>query len=147
MRAGTFLACLLLVIAIPALALAAEGNRYGVPLDVKTYPQSTPKESMASVIKAIGDKNIRYLVAHLADPDFVDDRVKRIYGGKFAEQVQDTQARLDPSTVKLLKRFLKDGKWTIDKTTAGVDLDDVKNKTVRFVKKSGRWYLEHRSGK
>jgi hypothetical protein len=113
-------------------------------LDLKSYPQSTAKETLASVIKAIDDKKVAYLVAQLADPAFVDDRVKRIYGGKFEEQVHDTQGRLDPSTVKQLKRFLKEGKWTITPTSAVVQLDDVKDRCVRLVRKDGRWYLEHR---
>jgi hypothetical protein len=125
-------------------AQEAKGSRYGIALDVKSYPQSTAKEALASVIKAIDEKKIAYLVAQLADPAFVDDRVKRLYGGKFEEQVQDTQRRLDPSTVKQLKRILKEGKWTTTSTSAVVQADEVKDRCVRLVKKDGRWYMEHR---
>jgi hypothetical protein len=117
--------------------------RYGVALDAKAYPQATAKEALASVLKAIEAKKFNYLVAHLADPGFVDDRVKRIYGGKFDEQVQDTKARLDPVTVKQLKRFLKDGEWDVGHTSAAVTLKDVKDRVVRLTKKGGRWYLKH----
>ena len=143
MRVGTALA-VVLAFAVTADAQEGKDTRHGVALDVKTFPQATAKEALSSVIKAIDDKKYSYLVAQLADPPFVDDRVKRLYGGKFEEQVADTRGRLDPSTVKLLKRFLKDGKWTVTKADALVQLDDVKDRCVRLIQRDGRWYLEHR---
>src|SRR5438874_1381611 len=50
--------------------------RYGIDLDAKKYPQSNPKEALGSVLKAVGEKEFAYMLAHLADPDFVDSRVK-----------------------------------------------------------------------
>jgi hypothetical protein len=120
-------------------------KRYGIAADLKSYPQGTAKEALASVLKAIDSKRIDYLVAQLADPVFVDDHVKRLYGGKFAEQVEDTRARLDPLTVKRLRRFLKAGTWKNGKTEAIVRLKDVKDRCVRLRKRDGRWFLEHRS--
>jgi hypothetical protein len=122
-----------------------DGKRYGIALDLKAYPQGTAKEALASVLKAINAKKIDYLLAHLADPGFVDDRVKRLYGGRFEEQVQDTAARLDPFTVKELRRFLKDGTWSFEKTEAVVRLKDVKNRQVKLHQKGSRWFLEHPS--
>jgi hypothetical protein len=135
----------LVLLTFPLAANAQDGARYGVSRDDKAYPQATAKEALASVLKAIDGKKFDYLVAHLADPAFVDDRVKRIYGGSFAEQVQDTQGRLDPAAVKQLKRFAKEGKWAIDKTFATVTLEDVKERVVRLVKKDGKWFLSHAS--
>jgi hypothetical protein len=132
-----------------AVALAAPARpddkaaRYGVALDTKTYPQGTAKEALASAIKAIEARKFNYLVAHLAEPGFVDDRVKRIYGGKFEEQVDDTKARLDPVMVKQLKRFHKDGTWEVEKTAATVTHKEIKDRVVRLTKKGDRWYLEH----
>src|SRR5690349_21732166 len=85
-------------------AVRAADERYGLALDTKAYPQATPKEALASMLKAIDEKKFDYLAAQLADPGFVDERVKKVYGGKFEEQVRDTQARLDPATVKQLRR-------------------------------------------
>jgi hypothetical protein len=145
MRDGTILTALfVLLFSSTARAQEEKGTRYGIALDLKSFPQSTAKEALASVIKAIDDKKVAYLVAQLADPAFVDDRVKRLYGGKFDEQIHDTQRRLDPSTVKQLKRFLKEGKWTITATSAAVQLDEIKDRCVRLVRKDGRWYMEHR---
>jgi hypothetical protein len=145
MRAGTLLpAFLAVLLASPLTAQSAkQGTRYGQALDLETFPQKTAKQALASVIKAIDDRKIAYLVAQLADPVFIDDRVKRVYGGNFEEQVQDTRSRLDPLSLKQLKRFQKEGKWTIDKVSAVVQLEDVKDRSVRLVRKGGRWYLEH----
>src|SRR5262249_23543783 len=128
----------LLALAFVSSGVAGEkGSRYGVALDAKNYPQATPKETLRSVLDAAAKKKFDYVVAHLADPGFVDDRVKRIYGGKFEEQVDDTRARLDPGMLKLLRRFLDKGKWSVEKTEATVRLDDVKDRLVRLVKKDG----------
>lgn len=141
MRLATGLILCLLALS----ALAQDAKRFGIARDAKAYPQATAKEALASVVKAIDDKKFDYLVAHLADPTFVDDRVKRVYAGKFDEQVQDTQARLDPATVKQLRRFLKDGTFTSEKEEAVVRLDDVKNRVVRLIARDGIWYLQHPS--
>lgn len=126
-------------------AAAGPDARYGIDPDAKTYPQGTAKEALASVIKAIEARRVDYVVAQLADPGFIDDRVKRVYGGRFEEQVEDTQGRLGPATLKQLQRFAKEGKWTIDEERASVDLDADRERVVRFTRKGGRWYLENRS--
>lgn len=139
---------LLAVLIVSSGAAAAEkssdGTRYGIAADLKSYPQSTAKEALASVLKAVEAKRVDYLVAHLADPSFVDDRVKRLYGGRFAEQVNDTRARLDPLTIKQLQRFLKDGDWQEDKERVTVRLKDSPRR-LYFKKDSGRWFMEHAS--
>jgi hypothetical protein len=121
------------------------GVRYGIAPDFKVYPQATTKETLTSVLKAIDAGRFDYLVAQLADPAWVDDRVARLYGGRFAEQVEDTRARLDPGTVKLLRRFLTDGEWTAEKDHASARLKDVSDRGVFLCKKGDRWFLEHRS--
>jgi hypothetical protein len=136
---------LLLVLALPASLAAQSPKRYGVAADAKAYPQATAKEALASVLAAVEAKKFDYLVAHLADPAFVDDRVKRLYAGKFDEQVEDTRTRLDPATVQQLGKFLKAGKWAVDKTSAVVQLDGVTDRVVRLVNKDGSWYLSNRS--
>jgi hypothetical protein len=127
-------------------ATAGDGGaaRYGIAPDLKTYPQATAKEALTSVLKAVEAKRFDYLVAQLADPDFVDDRVKRLYGGKFEQQVGDTRTRLDPRAVEMLKQFLKDGEWTEEKSRATVRLKDVPDQCVYLRQLDGRWYLENR---
>jgi hypothetical protein len=137
-------ALIVLVVVSLGSARAAEEARYGIAPDLKTYPQATAKDTLASVLKTVENKRCDYLVAQLAEPSFIDERVKRLYGGRFEQQVEDTQSRLDPLAVKLLGRFLKDGEWTADKDTASVRLKDVKDRAVFFKRIGERWYLEHR---
>src|SRR5438876_7020446 len=56
---------------------AAGGNattRHGVAPELKSFPQATPKEALASVLKAVEMKRFDYLLAQLAEPDWVDGR-------------------------------------------------------------------------
>jgi hypothetical protein len=118
-------------------------KRYGIEADLKTYPQGTPKDTLASVLKAVENKRVDYLVAQLADPDYVDERVKRTFGGKFEEQVTDTRTKLDAPTVKLLERFLKEGDWVGKESPVSVVLKDPKDRTVTFIKMGDRWYMQN----
>jgi hypothetical protein len=135
---------IVLVVVSLGSARAEDAKRYGIAPDLKTYAQTTPKDTLASVLKAVENKRCDYLAAQLADPSFIDERVKRLYGGRFEQQVEDTQSRLDPLAAKLLGRFLKDGEWTMDKDTASVHLKDVRDRAVFFKRIGERWYLEHR---
>ena len=139
------LAFLVLLIAADARADKSGDTRYGIAVDLKAYPQSTAKEALASVIKAVENNRIDYLVAQLADPVHIDDRVQRQYGGKFDDQVADTKLKMDAGTLKLFQRFLKDGEWTRDKAAESVRLKDVaKDRAIFFRRIGDRWYLENR---
>lgn len=120
-------------------------TRYKVPLDLDNYPQKTAKEALSSVIKAIEAKQLDYLVAQLADPQFVDMRVKTAAGG-FRDVVAETRSLLadDPASLKELRRFLADGQWEEMETAAVVRLKEIKNRAVFFRKAKDRWYLENR---
>ena len=131
--------------ALPTAEEAAPAARYGVEPDLKMYPQAAPKQALASVLRAADAGRFDYLAAQLADPAFIDDRVKTLFGGNFNEQVKDVQARLDPAALKQLHRFLSDGEWTAGDSDASVRLKDVDDRAVFFRKIDGRWYLEHRS--
>jgi ABC-type amino acid transport substrate-binding protein len=136
----------LLVMATFVAAEPGKGEttkRYGIDADLKTYPQGTPKETLASVLKAVENKRIDYVVAQLADPEYVDERVKRTFGGKFEEHVTDTRTKLDPPAVKLLDRFLKEGDWVGKESPVSVVLKDVKDRAVTFVKIGDRWYMQN----
>jgi hypothetical protein len=121
-------------------------RRYGIESNLRDYPQETPKEALASVLRAIERGRISFLLAHLADPTFVDNRVKAVYGGDFEELVRETTAKLseNPNAVKELQRFLKHGEWEGGETAAGAKLKDVKDRQVFFRKIDRRWYLENR---
>jgi hypothetical protein len=134
-----------LAFAVSLSALAAgAAERYGVAPDLKTYPQATPKEALASALKAAESGRFDYLAAQLADPVWVDERVTRLYGGRFEGQVEDTRARLDPPTLKLLRRFLTEGDWSEEGGQASASLKDVPDRRVYLRRLGDRWYLEHR---
>jgi hypothetical protein len=121
-------------------------KRYGVELDRENFPQDTPKETLESIMKAIQMKKIDYLVAHLADPAFVDQRIAEVHGGKFEEMVRETTTQLvdNPDTLRIFRRFLKEGKWEGEKgTAASAKVNGVKD-TLYFRKIDDRWFLENR---
>ena len=97
------------------------------------------------MLKAADAGRFDYLAAQLADPSFIDERVKGVFAGSFDEQVKDVRARLDPFTLKLLHRFLDDGEWTTGDDKASVRLKDLGDRAVFFRKIDGRWFMEHRS--
>ena len=93
MRVGVgVIACLACTAGLGGAEGVASTIRYGVEVDLKTFPQGAPKETLASVLKAADAGRFDYLTAQLADPPFIDERVKTVFGGDFNEQVKDTQA-------------------------------------------------------
>lgn len=120
-------------------------KRYGVDPELDFFPQDSPKSALESVLKAIERKRIAYLLAQLADPNFVDERVKS-YNGNFDELVNETTKKLkdDPAALKELHRFLKEGEWEGGDGTASAKLKDVKDRRVFMRKIGDRWYLENR---
>jgi hypothetical protein len=138
-------AWLLTLAALSGAADDAKSVRYGIAPDTVVFRQTTPQEALASVLKAAEAKRFDYLAAQLADPAFVDERVHRLYAGRFDEQVEDTRTRLDAPTLDLLRRFLKEGAWQVDKVSAAVTLKAVPGRTVFFRQSGGRWFMEHRN--
>lgn len=49
--------------------------RFGVPGNPRVFPQTDPKAALASAIKAVEAGRFDYLVAHLLDEKFVEDRI------------------------------------------------------------------------
>jgi hypothetical protein len=157
------------VVVIAALfAVAAGGQtgdkagaqkRYGIELDTKKYPQGTPKDALGSVLKALGEKDIRYLLAYLADPEFVDKRVasymQQLSGKQseadkkslsFEKLVERTTEHFqdDPTKIKEMQRFLKDGEWEEGAGEAVARLKNVVARKVFMKKVEDRWVLQDR---
>lgn len=148
MRAGL----LSLIGLIGVFAVAAQdakdqtpAPRHGIEADVKSYPQATPKEALASLLKAVDGKRIDYVLAQLADPDWVDRRAKETAGG-FPALVEESTNRLadDPAAVKRLKKLLADGEWKTEEAAASVRQKDADDVVVFFRKATGRWFIENR---
>lgn len=137
-----------------ALVLAASGAagqdkvppRYNIEADVDRLPQKTPQDTLRSLLKTIESKRVDYALAHLADPAFVDQRVKDV-GGRFEVMVQETTRKLDadPQAIRELRKFLTDGEWQDQGDAASAKCPDVRGKMVYFRKIGNRWYFENRT--
>jgi hypothetical protein len=135
-----YVAWLSVVVLSGALAHGdSPATRHGVTADLKSFPQSTPKETLASVLKAIELKRFDYLLAHLADPEWVDNRAE---AESFKELVQETRAKLDAPTVKKLMRFLEEGEFETLDTQAVIRHKVIKDRVVRLRKIDKRWYFQ-----
>src|SRR5262245_56633668 len=136
-----------LFVFIPLALAAAQppAQRYQFDPDLDGFPQATPKQALASVIKALERKRFDYLLAQLADPDYVDERV-RTYGGRFDEVVREAAAKFadNPETVRELTRFLNQGEWEDTGTQATARLKDLPGRQVTLRKLGDRWFLENR---
>jgi hypothetical protein len=146
------------IVALGAVLLCATGAfpqsptetkpaaRYGVEPDLLDYPQAKPQDALASVLKAIEAGQIRYLLAQLADPTWVDQRVRQVHGGKFEAMVEETTSKLsnDRAGSKELERFSREGTWEVGGDRATATLKEVPNRQVFMRKLNGRWFLESR---
>lgn len=119
--------------------------RFTVTPDLDNYPQATPKEAFASVIRAINRERYDYLVAHLMEPDFVDQRLltAKITAEQFTKEVKENFAA-DPELLRGLKRFEAEGELVEQGASAVVQLKDVKDRKVYFKKIGERWFIENR---
>ncbi len=135
------------LIGLTILLVAADEKikpRFGIEANDK-YVQKTAKDTLRSVLTAIEAKRVDYVLAHLSDPAFVDERVKQT-GGKFEIMVKETTQKLDadPESLRELRKFLSDGEWKEEGNNASASCKDVKGKQVYFKKIGERWFFMNR---
>jgi hypothetical protein len=131
--------------------------RFGIEADSAKYSQKSPQDTLKSVLAAIENKQVDYLLAHLADPDFVDKRVeyylKQAPGKEqlaramaFQRLVNATHEHFqeDPTRIKELYRFAKDGEWKVAEKSAMVRHTQVPMRKAFFRKIQDRWFFEDR---
>jgi hypothetical protein len=123
---------------------ARPAKRYGLEADLQTYSQKSPQETLTSVLKAVENKRLDYLLAHLADPVFVDERVKKFHNGDFDTLVRETTDKFaaDPGAIKKLQLFQDDGTWKVDGAKA-IGTAKGLREHVYMTKINGRWFLEN----
>jgi hypothetical protein len=133
-------------------------KRYGIEANLVFYPQKEPRETVLSIVKAIEKERLDYMLAHLADPRFVDEAVadykKAVPTGSdsakqvlaFDRLVKETSQYFleDPTLLKELRKFAKDGEWEADEEKATGTLKTVQGRKVFLRKQAGRWFLENR---
>jgi hypothetical protein len=119
-------------------------TRYNVDYDSNSFSQDTPKHALNSVIRALNEKRVDYLLAQLTDPEYVDEQVRKVYAGKFDELVKTVRTKIanDPEVIKNLVRFSKEGDWQPGDTAASVKLKDLREQ-VFFRKIENRWYFQN----
>ncbi|MFL5330978.1 MAG: hypothetical protein ACJ8C4_18960 [Gemmataceae bacterium] len=146
------LACSLMILAATWAVAQAEQEkvlpRFGVEADVARYLQKTPKDALRSALKAIGDKRIDYLLAHLAEPSYVDQQIKKL-DGSFEKAVAETSRKLngDPESIREMRKFLSDGEFGESQgDTVEVKCGEVKSRKLYLRKVGTRWFLENRDG-
>src|SRR5437867_4424096 len=118
------------VLAAQQAAADKLGKRYGFEVNQDFYSQKSPQDALKSVARALERQRIAYLLAQLADPEFVDKRVEEYRGylqGKeeaktvlaFDRLIKETQEHFleDPGLLRELQRFAKEAKdedWKIE---------------------------------
>jgi hypothetical protein len=157
-RLAVIFAVTLLAPALTAQEPAAKlAKRYGHDYTPSLYPQSNPGEALQSIVKALEAGRVDYLLAHLADPKFVDPRIaeyKALYTGgdegralvAFERLVRETTLhfREDPALLKELRRFAKDAEWETKEAEAAGALKQGSPRRVYLRKLEDRWFLENR---
>ncbi|MSR33093.1 MAG: hypothetical protein EXR99_16510 [Gemmataceae bacterium] len=138
-----------LILLGPSVALSQgvkPAARFGVPADATLFPQSNPKELQLSLLKALGEKRIDYLLAHLVDPSYVDERITRVYEGRFEGQFEETRSKLENPPLKgEFEKILKEGKMEATAATAVLRLPALPEREIHFAFKGGKWYLLNRN--
>jgi hypothetical protein len=132
--------------------------RYGFAYSPILYAQKTPKEAITSIVKAIDTKRVDYLLAHLADPKYVDAQVAeyRPQFPKFKDEARTVLAfdRLvretvdyyfsDPALVRELRVFARDGAFDVNEDAAVGVAKDLPARKMFFKRIGDRWFLENR---
>ena len=148
-------------ILVPALIFAQErvlSPRFGFEFNPNFYPQKTPQETLESITKAIDNKRIDYMLAHLADPLFVDQAVTDYQNAipkgsdkaklflAFDRLMAETTQYLveDPTVLRELRRFAKDAEWDTKEDVAVGTLKTLQGRKVFLRKYEERWFLENK---
>lgn len=140
---GRVLVGMALLMAPPAFAqepAPAPSIRYGVPVDLQTYAQATPRDALRSICYAVADGDIEYLLAHLIAPADVDAR--------FADDppaLKETAQQATPESseqlVSALQRHLTAGKWSLLGARATSRVAGLPDVTLERI--GTRWYMHN----
>ncbi len=85
-------------------------KRFNVELDLQKFPQDTPTKAMTSIAVALNTGRLKYMMAHLADPKFVDEQVGELVKNYRSRKFPGIEPELDPDLAKKIvayRDFLK----------------------------------------
>jgi hypothetical protein len=152
-----------LLILLPVSFVSAQDTnnlvkRYGFDANLEIYPQKTPQEALRSVCKALDNNRVDYMLAQLADPRYVDEKVASYKSAirqgddkakgilAFDRLVHETAQYFleDPTIIKELRRFAKDAEWKTDAKQAVGTLASIEGRKVYLRKYADRWFLENK---
>jgi hypothetical protein len=131
-------------------------TRYNIEFNPINYPQKTPQDAMKSIAKALESGRLDYLLAHLADPKFVDPRVNEYLGlvvskEELQREEDDIARESEPKKrkAKVREKERKDQARVVVafnrlvvETRKHLDEDPVLLKELRQIIKSGEWEID-----
>lgn len=127
---------------LPAQAVK-ESGRFGIALDEASFPQNSPENLRKSLLKAINSDKIEYMLAHLADPSFIDKNVREVHEGNFAKQVAETREKLKKGLKSPLESLLKEGKLNASEKSASLKDPALKDFIITMKLENNKWYMEN----
>jgi hypothetical protein len=131
-------------------------TRYNIDYNPINYSQKTPQEAMKSITKAFESGRLDYLLAHLADPKWVDPRVNEYLAlvvpkEELLREEDDIARESDPKKrkAKVIEKERKDKARVVIafnrlvvETRKHLDEDPVLLKELRLIVKSGDWEID-----
>ena len=123
---------------LPAQAVK-ESGRFGIPLDEASFPQNSPENLRKSLLNALNSDKIEYMLAHLADPSFIDKNVREVHEGDFAKQVAETREKLKKGLKSPLESLLKEGKLSASEKSASLKDPALKDFIISMKLENNKW--------
>ena len=130
-------------LSIPSAVVAEDVDpnlRYGIPVDPTHFRQDGAQQTVRSIVKALDDGKIAYMLAHLIAPEDVDAKLKldRAALRRLADKAtSDSTAKLRDALVD----HLEEGRWIIK---GGRALSEMKGRADLTLERiGGRWYMHN----
>jgi len=137
------LACLLAGVELAAQEKAV-APRFDIESKLDVYPQDTPEKTLKSVVQALEKGEYAYVLAHLADPGFVDAMLKqnKLSFKEFVQEVKQT-AKENPEQLREMRKFDLEGEWTVTDTTATARAKSLPGRAIIMLKIGDRWFMSN----
>ena len=142
-RRTMFLAVAAIALWISSAVVAEEANpnlRYGIPVDRTRFSQDGPQQTVRSIVRALNDGKVAYMLAHLIAPDDVDAKLKLDRAA-----LRQLAGKATPESTGELRDALLDhleqGRWIIK---GGRALSEVQGRADLTLERiGGRWYMHN----